>query len=66
LSDRVQRSSVAQALVPALELLRDLRADLALGNLAKAMALAEELELCLHQIEGQVGSITPTALFRVD
>lgn len=65
MSERIRRSTVAQAIVPALQTLADLRADLALGNHARALLHAEELAEILCAIEQDCGSVTPLALFGV-
>lgn len=61
--DRIKRSTVAQAIQPALIVLAELRRELVLGNHAKALAEAEELAEILCGIEADVGSITPMSLF---
>lgn len=65
MNERIRRSTIATQLVPALVVLAELRRELAMGNHAKALMFAEELSEILTDIEGDVGSCTPMALFGV-
>jgi len=61
--DRIRKSTVANAIQPALAVLADLREQLERGNHAKALLQAELLAEVLYGIEQNCGSVTPQSLF---
>jgi len=61
--ERIRKSTVANAIQPALAVLGELREQLERGNHAKALLQAELLAEVLYELEHDCGSVTPQSLF---
>lgn len=65
MNERIRRSTVAAAIVPALKALADLQSALQRDDLQGAFDHSLRLREILWAIEQDVGSVTPMALFGV-